>query len=142
MSREGRFTNLTSTNITIPAKQTSYSTHRLRQNLVSTRVLQGLLIAMIVCALISLLTIDLRNVLPKNPCSIAAQASLVAGSQMMKDLPAEAQWMSDKEFAKLFEGGRYRMGWSGDGEDERFGIDADARPRLQEKTGWRKWLWR
>ncbi|KAH4044028.1 hypothetical protein HBH69_234610 [Parastagonospora nodorum] len=142
MSREGRFTNLTSTSTTIPAQQTSYSTHRLRQNLVSTRVLQGLLIAMIVCALISLLTIDLRNVLPKNPCSIAAQASLVAGSQMMKDLPTEAQWMSDKEFEKLFEGGRYRMGWSGEGEEERFGIDADARPRVQEETGWKKWLWR
>lgn len=142
MSREGRFTNLTSTNTTMPAKQTSYSTHRLRQNPVSTRILQGLLTAMIICALVTLLTIDLRNILPKNPCSIATQASLVAGSQMMKDLPAEAQWMSHKEFEKLFEGGRYRMGWSGEGEEERFGIDADARPRLQEESGWRRWLWR
>jgi len=142
MSREGRFTNLTSTNTTIPAKQTSYSTYRLRQNLISTRILQGLLIAMIVCALVTLLTIDLRNILPKNPCSIAAQTSLVAGSQMMRDLPVEAQWLSDKEFEKLFEGGRYRMGWSGEGAEERFGIDADARPRLQEESGWRRWLWR
>jgi hypothetical protein len=142
MSREGRFTNLTTTNATLPATATSYSTYRLRQDLVSTRILQGLLAAMILCALIALLTINLRNVLPKNPCSIAAQVSLVAGSQMMVELPTEAQWMDDKDFERLFEGRKYSMGWTGGIEGERrFGIDVDGRVREQE-AGWRRWLWR
>jgi hypothetical protein len=134
--REGRFGNLTDSNSTLQAMATDHSTLRLHQNLISTRILQSLLIAMIVCALISLLTIDLRNVLPKNPASIAAQASLVAGSEMVRDLPVEAQRMGDKEFEKLFVGKRFRMGVIGeDGIDGRWGIDVDEGPR-EKKGGW------
>ncbi|KAH7392166.1 hypothetical protein DE146DRAFT_132725 [Phaeosphaeria sp. MPI-PUGE-AT-0046c] len=141
MNREGRYTNLTSTRTTFPATATDLSTSRLKQNLVSTRILQSLLIAMLLCALIALLTSNPKNVLPKNPCSIAAQASLVAGSSMVADLPAHAQWMNDREFVQLFEGKRYAMGWSEEGyEQGRFGVDVDLAPKQRRKGGW--WNWR
>jgi hypothetical protein len=138
INREGRYTNLTTSRTTMPATATDFSTLRLKQNLISTRILQGLLIAMLLCALVALLTSDPKNVLPKNPCSIAAQASLVAGSSMLAGLPAEAQWMDDREFAELFEGKRYVMGWSREGyEQRRFGVEVDVSPR---KRGKRRWL--
>jgi hypothetical protein len=99
-------------------------TLRLQQSRVSTRILQGLLSCMFVCALVTVSTLRLTGVLPKNPCSIAALASLVAGSRMMSDIPPESQYMGDREFRTLFAGKRYTMGWSKgvDGE-ERFGVD-------------------
>jgi hypothetical protein len=99
---------------------------RLVQNAVSTCILHGLLACMIICGCISVYKLCLSNVLPKNPCSIAAQASFVAGSKMLASLPPEAQWMDDGEFKALFENKRYLMGWStGVDEKERFGIDVD-----------------
>lgn len=99
-------------------------TLRLQQSRVSTSFLQGLLAGMFVCALISVSMLRLTGMLPKNPCSIAAQASLLAGSRMLADIPPEAQGMGDKEFEKLFVGKRYLLGWSrgADGQ-KRFGID-------------------
>jgi hypothetical protein len=135
MHREGRFSNLTSANTTLQATATDHSTLRLHQNLISTRILQALLSVMLVCALVSLLTIDFRKVLPKNPCSIAAQASLVAGSEMMRDLPVEAQCMGDREFEELFQGKRFKMGAAvstGD-RDGRWGIDIDKGPRVKRE---------
>lgn len=141
MDREGRFTNLTSTGTKMGAMATDFSTSRLKQNLVSTRILQGLLIAMLLCALVALLTSNPKNVLPKNPCSIAAQASLVAGSSMLAEMPAEAQWMDDREFGRLFEGKRYALGWSEEGyEQGRFGVDVDFKPKQKGEGRW--WDWR
>jgi hypothetical protein len=140
MDQQGRYTNLTTTNTTIAATTTDYATFRLRQNLISTRILQGLLIAMTICALISLFTINPKKVLPKNPCSIAAQASLVAGSLMMDQLQPEAQWMIEKEFIALFEGNRYSMGWSEEVEGQgRFGVDIDMRPGPRKMRRWFDW---
>jgi hypothetical protein len=125
LSSRERNTTLAGVDTLIEATAT-HSVMRLLQNEVSTRILQGLLACMIICAVVSLSTVRLSKILPKNPCSIAAQASLVAGSDMMSKLPPEAQWMDDKEFNALFKGERYAMGW-GVGSDgkERFGIDVD-----------------
>jgi hypothetical protein len=137
MNAEGRYTNLTTSNTTLPATRTDYSTYRLKQNLVSTRILQGLLLTMFACASIMVLTSDPKKVLSKNPCSIAAQASFVADSVMMREIPPEAQWANDKEFNALFEGSRYSMGWSEGVNGRRtFGIDMDLRPKPQKKVGW------
>jgi hypothetical protein len=125
LSNRDRNTTLAGVDPVIKATAT-HSVMRLLQNEVSTRILQGLLACMVICTVVSLFTVRLSKILPKNPCSIAAQASLVAGSEMMSKLPPEAQWMDDKEFNALFKGERYAMGW-GEGEDgkERFGIDVD-----------------
>ncbi|KAJ9617034.1 hypothetical protein H2200_000755 [Cladophialophora chaetospira] len=77
-------------------------------------------------------------VVPKNPCSIAAQASLVAGSSMMAGLPPEAQWMDDKEFEALFKGHRYSMGWSSGNDGKgRYCIDVSEAIRPMERK--RRW---
>ncbi|GME25425.1 uncharacterized protein LTHEOB_12324, partial [Neofusicoccum parvum] len=47
---------------------------RLKQSPVSTRILEGLLATMFICAALTFALLDTRKVLPKNPCSIAAVA--------------------------------------------------------------------
>lgn len=114
---------------------TSFSTYRLVQDRASTRVLQALLIGLIVCSITSLLTVRLTNVIPKNPCSIAAQASLISGSSILNNLPHGSQWMDDEEFNALFEGEKYSMGWKTDHDGKRvFRIDV-ADPALQAGKG-------
>jgi hypothetical protein len=131
---------LTTTNTLLAAHTTDFSSSRLQQNVVSTRILQALLIAMLVCGVVSILTLNPKNILPKNPCSIAAQASLVAGSSMVADLPAQAQWMGDEEFDALFMGRRYAMGWSEGVQGQgRFGVDVDLRPKERSQGGWVGW---
>jgi hypothetical protein len=120
-----RDTKLTTVDSTVKATAT-YSIIRLRQNEISTRILQGLLVWMMICAVVSLFTVRLSRILPKNPCSIAAQVSLVAGSQMLSGLPSKAQWMDDKEFNTLFEDEKYAMSWSVDVDGtEQFRVDVD-----------------
>lgn len=115
------------------------------QSPISTRILEGVLAAMVVCGVISVTLMEKRQVLPKNPSSIAAVASLLAESEMLKTIPKGSEWADDKELKKkaVF-AGTFSMGWwsrdrrindpgvdtgSGPGEDEalvqRFGIDTD-----------------
>lgn len=72
---------------------------------------------------------DVRKLLPKNPCSIAAAASLLADSDMLKPeiTPEGAEWMSNPELKKagVWDGYAFSLGWWGtDGEEMRYGIDA------------------
>ncbi|KAF2141563.1 uncharacterized protein K452DRAFT_333269 [Aplosporella prunicola CBS 121167] len=107
----------------INAKLTVSDRVRLKQNGISTRVLEGFLAAMTVCAILTYVTLDRKGVLPKNPCSVAAVASLVAGSDMLeKCYPPGSEWMSGKQ---MREKGQYKdmvfsLGWWPGG---RFGID-------------------
>lgn len=102
--------------------------HRLRllQNAVPTRILEGLLAGLVVCAAVTCATLDTKHVLPKNPCSIAAVASLLAGSRMLgRDVvPEGAEWLGsgEKRAKGVYEGRVFRMGWWAGG---RFGIDVD-----------------
>ncbi|KAF2146580.1 uncharacterized protein K452DRAFT_314831 [Aplosporella prunicola CBS 121167] len=107
----------------------STDTLRLKQSTISTHILQGLLLAMLVCSAVTFCIMDTRKLLPKNPCSIAAVASLLAGSDLMTSniIPSGSEWMSDRELEKkVFKGLLFRLGWWQD-EDEpgvsRFGID-------------------
>ncbi|KAF2141136.1 uncharacterized protein K452DRAFT_309563 [Aplosporella prunicola CBS 121167] len=97
---------------------------RLKQSEISTRILQGLLGAMTICAAITFATMDTRRVLPKDPCSIAAVASLFAGADMMgKDvIPEGTEQLTVKEIKEkgIFDGYLFSMGWWSSG---RFGID-------------------
>lgn len=56
---------------------------RLVQTAVSTRLVQCLLGVMALCALLSPFSMDTTKVLPKNPCSIAGIASLLADSTLL-----------------------------------------------------------
>lgn len=90
--------------------------YRLHQSAVSTRILDGLLIATAICIGLSFGLMNTRKILPKNPASIAAAASLIAGdAHMLKDdvLPKGAQWFSDAEIQakKLWGGSLFKLGW-------------------------------
>lgn len=90
--------------------------YRLHQSGVSTRILDGLLIAIALCIALSFFLMDTRKVLPKNPASIAAGASLIAANARMfhKDvLPEGAQWYGNAELEamKVWEGLFFRLGW-------------------------------
>jgi hypothetical protein len=78
---------------------------RLMQDVVSTRVLQGLLAAPIVCSIVSLLTVRLTYVVP---------ASLVAGSSILKNLPLGTHWMGDQQLSALFDDELFLMIWRTD----------------------------
>lgn len=106
--------------------------YRLRQSAVSTRILDALLAAVALCVALSLGLVDARRVLPKNPASIAAGASLVAGGPEMlgRDVvPEGAQWWGDAELEKrvVWGGLFFSLGWwdanGAGGQGRRFGLD-------------------
>ncbi|OJD34187.1 uncharacterized protein BKCO1_2500098 [Diplodia corticola] len=108
---------------------------RLTQNAVPTRILQALLAVMALSTAATFALGSLEHVLPKNPRSIAAVASLLAGSSVLEArvIPPGSEWCGDRELERLglFKGLRFSMGWwgnsdadeRGQGERERFGID-------------------
>ncbi|CAL5873069.1 uncharacterized protein PFLUO_LOCUS7338 [Penicillium psychrofluorescens] len=95
---------------------------RLVQNEISTRILEALLAGMLVCAGVAFVTVTTRRVLPKNPCSIGAQISLLAGSDIAtrKVLAAGSEWWDDDQLKSALDGWLFSMGWWNRGE--RFGI--------------------
>ncbi|KGO56618.1 Protein of unknown function DUF3433 [Penicillium expansum] len=80
------------------------------QSEISTRILDGVLGTMVICALAVLCVMRTKEVLPKSPCSIASVASLVAESRFLELLRGTEY--SDAELRKrgLFEG-VFSMGW-------------------------------
>ncbi|KAJ5705923.1 hypothetical protein N7536_001612 [Penicillium majusculum] len=80
------------------------------QSEISTRILDGVLAGMVICALAVLCVMRTKEVLPKSPCSIASVASLVAESRLLELLRGTEY--SDAELRKrgLFEG-TFSMGW-------------------------------
>ncbi|KAF7171126.1 hypothetical protein CNMCM6106_005613 [Aspergillus hiratsukae] len=83
------------------------------QSEISTRILDAILGGMVLCALISLGLMQTKQILPKNPSSIAAVASFLDGARMLRSdvIPPEAQWCGDEKLRKVFEGRRFTMGW-------------------------------
>ena len=112
--------------------------YRLKQSEVSTRILQGLLAALSLCAIITLLLTDTHAVLPNNPCSIAAVAGLLAGSEML-DVMASKENESDEQHK--WEGYFFSLGlWPLPGNGKRFGIDiGKAEKASQPRSGGSSW---
>lgn len=97
---------------TLGAAVTDWGTYRLVQDSVSTNILCGLLIAILLLSLISSVLINTRKVLPKNPSSIAASMSLLADSNIFdKDYLWYASAVGrGSTFAKNTNT-KYRLGW-------------------------------
>lgn len=116
---------------------TNVDRERLVQSAISTRILEGLLAAMWLCAVTAFILFDSRELLPKNPCSIAAQASLFADSELLGLIPHGAEGLSDKELLQIqpFKGYFFSLGWwghGGDGSRQRFGVDVGKSEGLDE----------
>ncbi|KAJ5781175.1 hypothetical protein N7457_006335 [Penicillium paradoxum] len=99
---------------------------RLVQSEVSTRILEALLGIMLLCAIVTFFAIDTKETLPKNPCSIAAQVSLLAGSEILSTgvTPPGSEWCSDAQLREkgVWEGLMISFGWWNVDEKRRFGI--------------------
>ncbi|KAL1616575.1 hypothetical protein SLS54_008310 [Diplodia seriata] len=104
---------------------------RLFQNAVSTRILEGVLAAMVVCAIIHFILAPNTKILPKDPGSIAAKMSLFADSQMLAQMPEATGEPGNgangrERLRDAFKGQTFSLGWWGGGEGggtRRFGID-------------------
>ncbi|PWY77270.1 hypothetical protein BO94DRAFT_498710 [Aspergillus sclerotioniger CBS 115572] len=97
---------------------------RLVQSAISTRIIEGCLLAMVISTVIAYYFMHTKEVIPVNPCSIAGAATLLAGSDMVKSdvLPPGSEWCSDKELLRrgYFNGLVFGLGWW---DGPRFGID-------------------
>jgi hypothetical protein len=65
------------------------------------------------CACIIYYLFDTKTLLPKNPCSIAAQASLLADSKFLDMIPEEAANATLDELMQItpFKDHLFSMGW-------------------------------
>lgn len=119
----------------LKATATAFDRQRLHQDPRSTYILEGLLAVMFLCAVVAMLAVDTKHVLPKNPYSVAAVASLLAGSEFLELIPSGAEWCKDSELRRrgVFEGYLFSMGWWGKAgsPERRFGIDIGKAERAE-----------
>lgn len=91
-------------NMTFEGIYTVRDSMRLLQSTTSTRILQGLLGVLLICALVihTTITREGRNLLPKDPSSIAGMASLLAGSKLVTRelVPEGSEWLGDAELQR------------------------------------------
>jgi hypothetical protein len=106
-------TNSSTVGRALPAQLNFPNRLRLVQDPMSTRVLEALLGAMLLLAALNTVLMKTRGVVPKNPCSIAAAASLLADSNILDALPRGAERMSSEEIERRagFKGKTFYMGW-------------------------------
>lgn len=85
------------------------------QSPISTRVLEGLLLLMWICAITTMLLVRTRRILHRNPCTIAGMASLLAGSELLSVIPPGSEWCDNAELRKrgVFDSHLFSLGWWG-----------------------------
>lgn len=116
---------------------------RLFQNMISTRILQAVLAAMTLCGAVSIFLMDTREILPKNPLSIAAGASLLGDSSILGSgttasherstgmIPLGSEWCNDRQLKQqgVFQGRTFTLGWweTAGGDDNNNNINDSLR---------------
>ena len=93
---------------------------RLKQSAISTRILEGLLAGLSLCAMVTFYLMDTRRLLPNNPSNITAVASLLKGSDMLDVIRREGRQPGQHE---SWDGYFFSLGWWGSGSSRRYGID-------------------
>ncbi|KAJ5461444.1 uncharacterized protein N7458_002996 [Penicillium daleae] len=97
---------------------TNSSSLRLVQDATSTRILEALLGTMLALGILGSVLLNTDLVLPKNPCSIAAVASLLADSHLL-DQFADGVWdPNDKSLENIFAKRRFYLGWWENGSSD------------------------
>jgi hypothetical protein len=103
---------------------------RVVQDATSTRLLEGLLAFILALGIIGSLLLNTDRILPKNPCSIAAVASLLADSALLDEFTKGTWDPDDGQLEKSFTGHRFYLGWwqygdkgSDEPEQKLFAID-------------------
>ncbi|KAL2351578.1 hypothetical protein BJ546DRAFT_1103870 [Cryomyces antarcticus] len=114
----------------LDAQLVSVNCIRLVQSKVSTRILQGLLALVCVYVAVTISIMDTRDVLPRNPCSVAAVTSMLARSEMLdSSVNTEGyEWRDSDELASMYERWVFSLGWWGEkgSNERRFEIDIGA----------------
>ncbi|KAL0944754.1 uncharacterized protein CTRU02_202641 [Colletotrichum truncatum] len=88
------------------------SLRRLVQDNASTRIIQSILALLLALTLLAwLLTPGTDAVLPRNPCSIASVAALLADGNVFGFLGRGAEWMATEEIERSFLDGSRAMGF-------------------------------
>lgn len=89
---------------------------RVFQDAVATRVLEALLAAMLLFGIVGSVILNTDRVLPKNPCSIAAVASLLVDSDLLSRYEGFVGDPNDKDVGQaLFANCRFFSEWSKEG---------------------------
>ncbi|KZL77904.1 hypothetical protein CT0861_03613 [Colletotrichum tofieldiae] len=100
---------------TIPAMLESTSVTSLRrlvQDNASTRIIQSVLALLVALTLVAwLLTPGTDTILPRNPCSIASVAALLADGNVFGFLGRGAEWQATEELKRSFLDGSHSMGF-------------------------------
>ncbi|KAJ5586241.1 hypothetical protein N7450_006028 [Penicillium hetheringtonii] len=102
---------------TILGNITTSNRLRVIQDPVSTRILEGLLAFILVLGILGSVLLNTDRVLPKNPCSIAAVASLLVDSQFLEEFLAGAWDPEDKKLGQKFPRKVFHLGWWECGEE-------------------------
>ena len=136
---------------TIPDVHTTILKPRLVQDKPSKFILQILLALSSICITIAYFLCKIRNILPVNPCSIAGQMSLLAGSDLCHSsssgiceccgkpkenigievedhergriIPIGTEWKTNKAFEKVFAGKMFSLSWWQTKDTRRYGVD-------------------
>ncbi|KAK5658290.1 hypothetical protein OQA88_2265 [Cercophora sp. LCS_1] len=164
------------TELAFPARLTinslpSGAARRVVQDMVSTRVLQALLAAVLVASGAAWLALPKGNLLPRMPTSIASVAGFLADGNMFGLMGRGAEWQGVAELLKYFRDGLhvtmgFRLGWErpkrrrnvgGMGEEvfavtavrtggwgggENVGLGLQARVGYAQRDFVRDWGWR
>ncbi|KAH0397558.1 hypothetical protein KCU89_g8147, partial [Aureobasidium melanogenum] len=96
------------------------------QDRTSTTVLEVLLAVIFLCTVTALYLFDAEQLIPKDPCSIAAQASLLAGAEFLRLIPPGSQALGNTRMAQVtpFKDHLFSIGWwTQEDGTRRFGID-------------------
>ncbi|KAF5689868.1 hypothetical protein FDENT_4182 [Fusarium denticulatum] len=84
-------------------------------NQTSKTILQVLLAVIAILSFASYLLVKIRGTLPRDPCSIASTMAFLAGSQLCdRDsgiIPRGAEYMTDGQLKKAFDGWVFSLGW-------------------------------
>ncbi|KAG9495693.1 hypothetical protein J7337_012248 [Fusarium musae] len=118
-------------------------------NSTSKTILQVLLAVIAVLSLASYLLVKIRGTLPRDPCSIASTMAFLAGSQLCERdsgiIRRGAEYMTDGQLKKAFDGWVFSLGWWQKGEasveseersdDARTSGDADPPNETREEQG-------
>ena len=109
---------------------------RLKQNATSKLILQIFLGVMLACGIFVYSFRRTSQLLPHSPYSIAGTMSLLAGSEMIERnvIPVGAEFMNEKELARVFDGYLFSLGWWGDTR-EKTGIGVAGPKRQSQRFG-------
>ncbi len=100
--------------------------YRVVQSIAATRILEGVLGAMLLCCIGVYLLLSTKELLPQNPCTIGAAASYVAGSKLCEkdDLLREVELSAGSKAKgyEVLEGHRFGFGWYSKNNERRYGV--------------------